>query len=92
MDQFARIDDLRRQWIDQYVVVNRECPELTRFGDTVGRVVTVNYNGKAVVDFQDGAWYDIGASADFLRKLDPAEAQKKYKNANSAQPLPERQN
>jgi hypothetical protein len=92
MDTFARIDELRRQWIDQYVVVNQECPELKRFGDTVGRVVTVNYNGKAVVDFQDGAWYDIGASADFLRKLDPADAQKKYKNENSAQPLPERQN
>ena len=91
MDPFARLDELRRQWIDQYVVVNLECPELKRFGETVGRVVTVNYNGKAVIDFQDGAWYDIGASADFLRKLDPADGQKKYKNVNSAQPLPERQ-
>jgi hypothetical protein len=91
MDQFTRIDELRRQWIDHYVVVNPECPELKRFGETVGRVVTVNYNGKAVVDFQDGAWYDIGASTDFLRKLDPAEGQKKYKNLNSAQRVPERQ-
>jgi hypothetical protein len=91
MDTFASLDELRRQWIDQYVVVNPECPELKRFGETVGRVVTVNYNGKAVIDFQDGAWYDIGASTDFLRKLDPAEGQKKYKNVNSAQPLPERQ-
>jgi hypothetical protein len=91
MDRFSQIDELRRQWLGQYVVVNPERPELKRFGDTVGRVVTVNYNGKALVDFQDGGWYDITASADFLRKLDPAEGEKKYKNVNSAQPLPERQ-
>ena len=91
MDRFTPLDDLRRQWIDQYVVVNTDRPELKRFGDTVGRVVTVNYNGKALIDFQDGAWYDITASTDFLRKLDPAEGEKKYKNVNSAQALPERQ-
>jgi hypothetical protein len=91
MDSFTKIDELRRQWIDQYVVANTERPELKRFGDTVGRVVTVNYNGKALVDFQDGGWYDITASADFLRPLDPEEGKKKYKNVNSAQPIPEKQ-
>ena len=91
MDRFTPLDDLRRQWIDQYVVVNTDRPELKRFGDTVGRVVTVNYNGKALVDFQDGGWYDITASADFLRPLDPEEGKKKYKNVNSAQPIPEKQ-
>jgi hypothetical protein len=91
MDQFSRIDELRLQWIDQYVVVNSERPELKRFGDMVGRVVTVNYGGKALVDFQDGGWYDITASTDFLRKLDPEEGKKKYKNVNSAQPVPDRQ-
>ena len=91
MDRFTPLDDLRRQWIDQYVVVNTDRPELKRFGDTVGRVVTVNYNGKALIDFQDGAWYDITASTDFLRKLDAAEGEKKYKNVNRAQALPERQ-
>jgi hypothetical protein len=91
MDRFTALDELRREWIDQYVMVNKERPELTRFGDTVGRVVTVNYNGKAVIDFQDGGWYDITASTEFLRKLDPEEGKKKYKNANSAQPIPERQ-
>ena len=92
MDPFIRNDELRREWIDQYVVVNPDCPELKRFGATVGRVVTVNYNGKAIVDFQDGGWYDITASADFLRKLDSAEGKAKYKNVNSAQPIPDRQN
>ncbi len=82
---------LKRQWTDQYVEVNPERPELKRFAGIVGRVITVNYNNKALVDFQDGAWYDITASTEFLQKLDPAEAKAKYKNVNSAQPLPERQ-
>ena len=47
----ARIEALRAEWTDQYVRVNPERPELCRFGDTVGRVVTVNFNGKAVIDF-----------------------------------------
>jgi hypothetical protein len=90
MDNFERIDELRKEWLDQYVRVNPQCPELARFKDIVGRVVTVNYNGKAVVDFQDGGWYDIGASAEFLTRLDPTEAKAKYKNVNSAQPSPTR--
>jgi hypothetical protein len=88
MDLFERIDDLRKEWVDQYVKVNAERPELSRFKDIVGRVVTVNYNGKAVVDFQDGGWYDITAAAEFLTRLDPVEAKAKYKNINSAQPIP----
>ena len=91
MDRFTKYDDLRKTWIDQYVKVNDTRPELKRFGGIIGRVVTVNYSGKALVDFQDGGWYDIPASADFLIKLDAAEAQAKYKNVNSAQVIPEKQ-
>ena len=93
VDIEPRHEALKRQWTDQYVEVNPERPELTRFAGIVGRVVTVNYNGKAIVDFQDGGWYDITASTEFLRKLDPAEAKGKYdaKNVNSAQPLPDKQ-
>jgi hypothetical protein len=91
MDRFTPLDELRREWIDQYVVVNAEHPELRRFDGVVGRVVTVNYNGKAVIDFQDGGWYDITAAPDFLRKIDPEEGKTKYKNVNSAQPIPEKQ-
>jgi hypothetical protein len=88
----AQIEALRREWTDQYVTVHPERPELRRFANIVGRVVTVNYNGKAVVDFQDGGWYDISASSDFLNKLDPAQAKAKYNNkANSAQPIPDKQ-
>lgn len=90
MDRFAEKDDLRKLWIDQYVKINENRPELKRFAGVIGRVVTVNYNGKAVVDFQDGAWYDIPASEDHLVKVDSAEATK-YKNVNSAQVIPEKQ-
>jgi len=90
MDRFTKFDDLRNLWIDQYVRINDNRPELRRFKDTVGRVVTVNYNGKALVDFQDGAWYDIPATDEYLIKLDSSEAAK-YKNENSAQVIPEKQ-
>jgi hypothetical protein len=91
MDRFQYVDDLQREWTDQYVMVKPERPELQRFAGIVGRVVTVNFSGKAVIDFQDGGWYDITASSEFLAKVDPAEAKAKYKNVNSAQPIPEKQ-
>jgi hypothetical protein len=91
MDRFTKYDDLRKKWIDQYVKVTDQRPELQRFAGIVGRVVTVNYNGKALIDFQDGAWYDIAASEEFLQKIDPAEGAAKYKNVNSAQLIPEKQ-
>ena len=91
MDRFEHIDDLQRAWTDRYVLVKPGRPELKRFAGLVGRVVTVNYNGKAVIDFQDGGWYDISASEEFLTRLDPAEGKAKYKNVNSAQPIPEKQ-
>lgn len=90
MDTFTHVDELRREWMDQYVTVKAEWPELKRFAGIVGRVVTVNYNGKAIVDFQDGGWYDITASSAFLTRVEAAEAAK-YKNVNSAQPIPEKQ-
>jgi hypothetical protein len=91
MDRFEEKDQVRTQWIDQYVKVNDTRPELKRFAGIVGRVVTVNYGGKALVDFQDGGWYDIPASSDYLVKLDAAEGQTKYKNVNSAQVIPDKQ-
>jgi hypothetical protein len=88
----AAYEALKREWTDQFVEVNADRPELKRFAGIVGRVVTVNHNHKAVVDFQDGGWYDITASNEFLKKLDPAEAKAKYDpKANSAQPIPEKQ-
>jgi hypothetical protein len=87
-----RYEALKREWTDQFVEVNPERPELKRFAGIVGRVVTVNHNNKALVDFQDGGWYDISASTEYLTKLDPAVAKAKYKgDVNSAQPYPEKQ-
>jgi len=88
----SRYEALKAEWTDQYVEVNAERPELKRFAGIVGRVVTVNCNRKALVDFQDGGWYDITASAEYLKKLDPSAAKAKYDGkANSAQPHPEKQ-
>jgi hypothetical protein len=85
-------DALKQEWTDQFVEVNAERPELKRFAGIVGRVVTVNCNKKALIDFQDGGWYDITASTEYLKKLDPATAKAKYKaTTNSAQPHPEKQ-
>jgi hypothetical protein len=88
----AAYEALKREWTDQLVEVTSERPELARFKGIVGRVVTVNRNHKAVIDFQDGGWYDITASSAYLRKLEPAEAKSKYDaKVNSAQPYPEKQ-
>jgi hypothetical protein len=88
----ATHDALLREWTDQYVLVNSERPELKRFEGIVGRVVTVNYNNKALIDFQDGGWYDITASTEYLTKLDPTDGKAKFDpKVNSAQPFPEKQ-
>ncbi|MGE3806829.1 MAG: hypothetical protein AB7K24_19345 [Gemmataceae bacterium] len=83
-------ESLVREWTDQYVTVDVERPELKRFADRVGRVITVNWNNRAVVDFADGAWYDI--APEFLRKVDAEDQKKKYDpKVNSAQVIPEKQ-
>ncbi len=88
----ARCEELKREWTDQFVQVNADRPELKRFANRIGRVITVNYNGKAVIDFADGGWYDITASEEYLRKLPAAEAKVKFDfKVNSAQPIPEKQ-
>ena len=83
---------LKREWTDQYVMVDPERIELKRFAGILGRVVTVNFNNKAVIDFQDGGWYDITASSEYLTKVNAAEAKPKFNaKMNSAQPIPEKQ-
>jgi hypothetical protein len=52
--------------------------------------VTVNWNNACLIDFADGAWYDIAPA--FLKKLNAEEAKKKFDpKMNSSQPLPARQ-
>jgi hypothetical protein len=89
---FAEADELKRTWTDRFVRVKPGVPQYERFLGKVGRVVTVNYGGNAIVDFADGAWYDIPASAGFLDVVPDEEAKGKYDpDANSAQKLPGRQ-
>jgi hypothetical protein len=93
MDTYdSAYEALKREWTDQFVQVVEARPELARFRGLVGRVITVNRNNMALVDFADGGWYDVPASAACLTKV-PADAAKgKYDaTANSAQPIPTKQ-
>jgi hypothetical protein len=87
------VDRLKRAWSDKLVRVKPGArPELERFVGRVGRVVTVNYGGRAVVDFADGAWYDVADFEAVLEEVtDEAERKKYDPAANSAQKIPTRQ-
>ena len=94
---------IKQEWTDQYVEVVPDRPELQRFAGRVGRVVTVNCNLKALVEFatsekdpkagwvsEDGGWYDV--SLEHLRKLDPEVGKARYDpSANSAKAHPPKQ-
>jgi hypothetical protein len=85
-------EELKRIWTDRLVMAKANRPELKRFEGKVGRVVTVNWSGKALVDFGDGAWYDVPASEEYLTPLaaDDPNRSKYDAKANTAQPHPER--
>lgn len=62
MKDFERIDRLRREWSDKYVEADASVPSLRRFAGRVGRVMTINMNGHALVQFtgtNDIGWYDV---------------------------------
>lgn len=86
----SRIAQLRAQWTDQWVTVRDDRPEWTRFAGRVGRVVTVNCNARVLVDFADGAWYDV-EPAHLVLVTDEAQRAKYNAKANSAQPYPTKQ-
>ena len=89
---YDQAEELKRTWTDKLVRVKPGFPQYARFEGRVGRVVTVNYGGKAIVDFADGAWYDIPATDEYLEVVSDEEAKGKYDpTANSAQKLPARQ-
>lgn len=89
---YAEAETLKRTWTDKFVRVKPGHAEYARFEGKVGRVVTVNYGGRALVDFADGAWYDLPATDQYLELLPDDEAKGKYDaTANSAQKLPGRQ-
>ncbi|MCA9100996.1 MAG: hypothetical protein KDA63_07605, partial [Planctomycetales bacterium] len=86
---FEQIEKLKRDYTDQFVVVDGSRPELQRFRKLTGRVKTVNMSGRALVEFDDVnniGWYDI--DLDFLKVVDapkPVETAK-AKAAPAAKP------
>ncbi len=87
------IDVLKAAWTDRLVRLRQPVPPMfARFAGTVGRVVTVSYSGRTVVDFGDGAWTDVPDFAAVLEDVtDEAERKQYDPSANSAQPQPGRQ-
>lgn len=57
------IDRLKYELTDKYVIVTGDRPELARFDGFVGLVKTVNFSGRALVEFtgfnNNPAWFDI---------------------------------
>jgi hypothetical protein len=86
--QFERIEELKRQYTDQYVVVDASRVELARFKDMVGQIKTVNFNGRALVQFDadsDRGWYDI--ALDYLKVVDKPEPKPVPVKATPAKPV-----
>ena len=67
-----KIEQIKRDYTDKLVLVDPSRPELARFRDVVGRVKTVNMNGRALVEFDEYhaniGWYDI--APEFLKVVD----------------------
>jgi len=72
---FERVEKLKRDYTDKFVVVDPERPELGRFAHLVGQVKTVNMSGRALVEFNgdDIGWYDI--DLDFLKVVEGPDAE-----------------
>jgi hypothetical protein len=89
---YQQAEELKRIWTDRFVRVRTGFPQYARLERKVGRVVTVNFGGKAIVDFADGAWYDIPATDEYLELVGDDDAKGNYDpTANSAQKFPTRQ-
>ena len=68
---FENILQLQRQLTDKYVVVDAARPELKRFAGMTGVVKTVNFGGRALVQFDANnniGWFDIDPQ--FLKVID----------------------
>lgn len=64
-------EQLVQHYADKRVLVDARRPELARFANVPGRVIAINGNGLALVQFEgsDQGWHDIDPH--FL-KLEPA--------------------
>lgn len=88
---FDNILQLQRQLTDKYVVVDAARPELRRFTGMTGVVKTVNFSGRALVQFDANnniGWFDIDPR--FLKVIDaplPPPAAKEPKAEKKAAPI-----
>lgn len=72
--QIERVERLKQEYTDRYVVADASRPELARFKGQVGQIKTINFNGRALVQFDadnNRGWYDI--DLDFLKIVDKPE-------------------
>ncbi len=67
-----RLEQFRRQYAGRRVLVDGSRPELARWSGVPGRVVSVNANGRCLVQFDgaDPSWHDI--HPEFI-KIEPVE-------------------
>ncbi len=84
------VEELKRQYTDQYVAVQPGHPELARFGGVVGQVKTVNMSGRALVEFDadnNRGWFDIEpVLLTIVDKPPPKPVEKPEKKAAAAKP------
>src|SRR3954469_3459659 len=90
---FERIEQMKRDYTDKYVLVDGRRPEPARFPHVVGRVNTAQMSGRALVEFDDYhlnvGWYDI--DPEFLKVIDkppPKPAKAEAKKARPPKPPP----
>lgn len=77
-----RAEQLKREFTDKWVTVDKSVPELRRFSGRTGKVKTVNMNCQALVEFdssEDIGWYDINTT--FLTIVDGPVKKEKPKAA-----------
>ncbi|MGA2059036.1 MAG: hypothetical protein ABSG67_01040 [Thermoguttaceae bacterium] len=67
-----KLDNLKETYTGRTVMIEALRPELIRWANVPGRVITFNCNGRALVRFEgaDEAFYDI--DPEYLRPVEPA--------------------
>jgi hypothetical protein len=80
-------DTLKRQYAGKQVVADPQRPEVARWAGVPGVIKAINFNGRALVQFDgpDLGWHDLDLAALRLAGTPEAEAvQKATKAANRA--------
>jgi hypothetical protein len=69
------LENLKETYTGRTVMIEALRPELTRWANVPGRVITFNCNGRALVRFEgaDEAFYDI--DPEYLRPVEPGAEQ-----------------